>query len=415
MPCVRHTQHTHNYFGRNHTANSVVYQQGPPYDPFLSDPSPCLSDPSPCLNNYQSQQHEMVSSATKNTPEYRKKLARTEQLFFDTVSEHTKDKDDVLYNLCTTVVAIPGNRDDDLQFYQVLGGKKQPFKKAILSRACTIFALHIVNTISGRPLAANTHGQYMKECFIAFNRKGIRYNQHEFTEEFGVTGVAREDFAEKRKNDPTFGKTKNDGSKTKEIKTTVRQTKKPQPDTTYASPIDLTTNRLEDSEPENDTTSKTISNEHRQGGVLIKDPNDNDVLGGRGSITQKWSGNKKYNRILHSKKTQYFSLTEENEKKGLIMEIVTQFRRMNPPGRFLKEIEGTGMWCDMGYSVFYVTIRRALKKQKKKANTKRRVSQLSRHMSRATTTTMNVPINEEEHEDVDDYRQQQQQQMGNNR
>ena len=164
------------------TANSLVYQEGPPYDPFLSNPSPRL-------NNYKSDQQEMVSSATKNTPEYRKKLARSEQLFFDTVSEHTKDKDDMLYNLCTTVVAIPGNRDDDLQFYQVLGGEKQPFKKAILSRACTIFTLNIVNYYNGRPLAANTRGQYMKECFLAFHRKGIRYNQHEFTQEGGFTGV----------------------------------------------------------------------------------------------------------------------------------------------------------------------------------------------------------------------------------
>lgn len=29
----------------------------------------------------------------------------------------------------------------------------------------------------------------MKECFLAFHRKGIRYNQHEFTQEGGFTGV----------------------------------------------------------------------------------------------------------------------------------------------------------------------------------------------------------------------------------
>ena len=155
---------------------------------------------------FEDGQQEMVSSATKDTPEYRKKLQRMEKMFFGTVSKHTKDKDNMLYNLCTTTVKIPGNLDDDLQFYQVLGGEKQPFKKAILSRACNIFTLNIVNTKTGRPLAANTHGQYVKECFIAFNRKGIRYNQYEFTEEGGFTGVVKADFSEKRKKDPTFGK-----------------------------------------------------------------------------------------------------------------------------------------------------------------------------------------------------------------
>ena len=155
---------------------------------------------------FQDDQQEMVSTATKDTPDYRKKLERIEKMFFGTVAKHTKDKDDMLYNLCTTMVDIPGNLDADLQFYHVLGGEKQPFKKAILSRACNIFTLNIRNTKTGQPLASNTHGQYVKEAFIAFNRKGIRYNQYEFTEEGGFTGVAKADFNEKRKKDPNFGK-----------------------------------------------------------------------------------------------------------------------------------------------------------------------------------------------------------------
>merc|ERR1739848_933010 len=53
--------------------------------------------------------------------------------------------------------------------------------------------------------------------------------------------------------------------------------------------------------------------------------------------------------IIHSKKKEYLApTTKKLEKAHIAAGIVNDIRTMNPPGRFLKEEKGTGMWYDIG-------------------------------------------------------------------
>lgn len=81
----------------------------------------------------------------------------------------------------------------------------------------------------------------------------------------------------------------------------------------------------------------------------ISDPNVNDVLCGRGGRINSHSGNVQFRDIIHSKKTIYLApTTKKLEKAHIAAGVVNDIRSMNPPGRFLKEEKGTGMWYDIG-------------------------------------------------------------------
>lgn len=81
----------------------------------------------------------------------------------------------------------------------------------------------------------------------------------------------------------------------------------------------------------------------------IADPNVNDVLCGRGGRINSHAGNVQFRDIIHSKKKKYLApTTKKLEKAHIAAGIVNDIRTMNPPGRFLKEEKGTGMWYDIG-------------------------------------------------------------------
>lgn len=81
----------------------------------------------------------------------------------------------------------------------------------------------------------------------------------------------------------------------------------------------------------------------------IADPNLNDVLCGRGGRINSHAGNVQFRDIIHSKKKEYLApSTKKLEKAHIAAGIVNDIRSMNPPGRFLKEEKGTGMWYDIG-------------------------------------------------------------------
>jgi len=81
----------------------------------------------------------------------------------------------------------------------------------------------------------------------------------------------------------------------------------------------------------------------------IADPNVNDVLCGRGGRINSHRGNVRFRDIINSKKTLYLApSTKKLEKAHIAAAIVNDIRSMNPPGRFLKEEKGTGMWYDIG-------------------------------------------------------------------
>jgi hypothetical protein len=81
----------------------------------------------------------------------------------------------------------------------------------------------------------------------------------------------------------------------------------------------------------------------------IADPNENDVLCGRGGRINSHAGNVQFRDTIHSRKKEYLApSTKKLEKAHIAAGIVNDIRTMDPPGRFLKEDKGTGLWFDIG-------------------------------------------------------------------
>lgn len=81
----------------------------------------------------------------------------------------------------------------------------------------------------------------------------------------------------------------------------------------------------------------------------IANPNANDVLCGRGGRINSHAGNVQFRDIINSKKKAYLApTTKKLEKAHIAAGVVNDIRTMSPPGRFLKEDSGTGMWYDIG-------------------------------------------------------------------
>ena len=80
----------------------------------------------------------------------------------------------------------------------------------------------------------------------------------------------------------------------------------------------------------------------------VMDPNDNDVLCGRGGRINAHVGNVKFREMVISRKKEYLSpQTKKLEKAHIAAQVVQDIRTKNPPGRFLKE-DPDGSWYDIG-------------------------------------------------------------------
>ena len=80
----------------------------------------------------------------------------------------------------------------------------------------------------------------------------------------------------------------------------------------------------------------------------IRDPNVNDVLSGRGGRINAHVGNVQFREIVAEQKKIYLAKdTKKLEKAHIAADIVYYIRRMDPPGRFLKE-DASGAWWDIG-------------------------------------------------------------------
>lgn len=79
----------------------------------------------------------------------------------------------------------------------------------------------------------------------------------------------------------------------------------------------------------------------------IKDPHDHDVLYGRGGGTNHHIGNKRYRKMVEDKKVDYVN-SKRLDKPLVALNIIRQWRDQDPPGRFLKLDEKTGLWHDVG-------------------------------------------------------------------
>ena len=79
----------------------------------------------------------------------------------------------------------------------------------------------------------------------------------------------------------------------------------------------------------------------------IKEPHDNDVLYGRGGGTNHHVGNKRYRKMVEGRKMDYVN-SKRLDKPLVALEIIRQWRAQDPPGRFLKLDDATGLWNDVG-------------------------------------------------------------------
>jgi len=84
-------------------------------------------------------------------------------------------------------------------------------------------------------------------------------------------------------------------------------------------------------------------------GGQIQFPNKNDVLSGRGGRinNHEGNGNVYFRKLVAGVKVTYIS-KRKLDKAWIAADIVDQIRKLDPPGRFLKEDPGSGLWQEVG-------------------------------------------------------------------
>lgn len=79
---------------------------------------------------------------------------------------------------------------------------------------------------------------------------------------------------------------------------------------------------------------KTFTNNPLQTLQIVKNPGKSDVLFGRGGRTNNHYGNVRYRQLVLDNKPRYIE-APKNKKPAIAREIVSMWRNMSPPGRFL--------------------------------------------------------------------------------
>jgi len=79
----------------------------------------------------------------------------------------------------------------------------------------------------------------------------------------------------------------------------------------------------------------------------IKEPHLNDVMYGRGGGTNHHLGNKRYRKMVESRKLKYVN-SKRLDKPLVALEIIREWRAQLPSGRFLKYNDKGGTWEDVG-------------------------------------------------------------------
>ena len=103
-----------------------------------------------------------------------------------------------------------------------------------------------------------------------------------------------------------------------------------------------------DESEEEDVTASVVSSSLQQLVTHgIKKPGVHDVIMGRGGGTNHNPGNIKYRRIVEDMKLSYKSAARP-DKPRIAMKVVTDWRALNPPGRFIQLDKKTGLYNDIG-------------------------------------------------------------------
>jgi hypothetical protein len=103
------------------------------------------------------------------------------------------------------------------------------------------------------------------------------------------------------------------------------------------------------------------SQEHYEGpGIPMDRVNSNDVLSGRGNFVNYHSGNENFRALVRKHKVAYVACPKPQKGKFSKL-IVDEIRRMNPPGRFLKQDPVSKLWYDIGEKKALDKTRQALR------------------------------------------------------
>ena len=82
----------------------------------------------------------------------------------------------------------------------------------------------------------------------------------------------------------------------------------------------------------------------------IAQPHKNDVLIGRGRISNDRPGNHYWRKLMKEIKSDYD--TRMTGKKSILVRLVVEaVKKQSPPGRFLAQDKGTGLWIEIGDEV----------------------------------------------------------------
>lgn len=97
---------------------------------------------------------------------------------------------------------------------------------------------------------------------------------------------------------------------------------------------------------------------------LILEPNNNDVLCGRGSITYLHPGNKQFRSIV-SRNKKYYNQSENGVKTIIARSIVSFIQNRSPQGRFLAQTKQKKMWSEITFDAAVQKTQQALREKSK--------------------------------------------------
>ena len=96
-------------------------------------------------------------------------------------------------------------------------------------------------------------------------------------------------------------------------------------------------------------------------------PSGNDVLFGKGHVSQTHPGNRHYRNIIVSKKRLYVRTKKHREKDAIARQVLHEIQMLDPPGRFLARTKD-GMWSIQSEAMAISKIKQALRENNSRKN-----------------------------------------------
>ena len=107
--------------------------------------------------------------------------------------------------------------------------------------------------------------------------------------------------------------------------------------------------------------------EENRSGQAFSMPTSNDVLFGKGHVSQTHPGNRHYRNIIVSKKRLYVKTKKHREKDAIARQVLHEIQTLDPPGRFLARTKD-GMWSIQGEVMAISKIKQALRENNSRKN-----------------------------------------------